>query len=284
MFGSDDMPEHEEFDGWSVRLKRPFVSDDAVFLAHVWHDLYAERCAKSIYAQLESALPSVPFSLPWKSFVKFRPWFEGPAELIVRGFWIDDERHRKFLALRVDGCSDPEGEPVGYVLGDAKDSSSDAAAEGDWVRRVRKRRNSDKVPLTDRVEPDRRSASITLEDPPFEVPGKPRVVKQLGERRLKTDVRSSEEKGDGPGGYSSSDPHSTDKGVGRAFLAARVYRRSGGVLSDMWKTLLHLQKKHSDVINSVAWVALDKDSCFQHRQDEPPQLILLEPFEPERGR
>ena len=167
LFGSVKMSEYEGFSGWTIRLKRPFIPDDAVFLAHVWHDRYTEGRAKSIYAQLESGIPSVPHSLPWKSFVKVCPWFEGPAELLVRGLWFDDERDRKFLALRVDGCSDPEGVPVGYVHGGTRDSSSGAAAEGNRVRYVTKGKIPDEVRLTDRVEPDRGSRTIRVEDPPL---------------------------------------------------------------------------------------------------------------------
>ena len=278
MFGSVKMSEYEGFSGWTIRLKRPFIPDDAVFLAHVWHDRCTEGRAKSIYARLESGIPSGPHSLPWKSFVKVCPWFEGPAELLVRGFWFDDERDRKFLALRVDGCSDPEGVPVGYVHGGTRDSSSGAAVEGNRARLFKKRRVSDKVRLTDRVPPDRGSPSIRLEDPLFEVLGKRRVVEQLGEPGLKGPVRSLKGKGNGPGQYSDSDQYSTGKDVGQVSLAARVDRRSGDVLSDMWETLLYLQEKRSDVVSSVVWVALDQDSRFQHRQEGPPQLILLESF------
>ena len=37
------------------------------------------------------------------------------------------------------------------------------------------------------------------------------------------------------------------------------------------------------MISSVAWVALDEDLGFQHREDEEPQFVLLEPFEPQRS-
>ena len=279
LFGSGSMPKHEGFDGWTIRLKRPFVPDDAVFLAHLRHDPYAEACAKSIYAQLEIAVPVVPDPLPWKSFVEVSPWFEGPAELLVRGYWYNDEKEKKFLALRVDGCSDPEGVPVGYIRSGFKKSSSGAGAKGNPIWYVRGRKVAGKVVLTDQGAPDRGSRTIRVEDPPFDVLGKPRVLEMIEEPGRNGDVRFPKgEEGDGPNYVSSSEPHSTGKGVDRVFLAPRVDRKSGNVLSDMWDTLLYLQKKRSDVVGSVGWMALDLESRFQHRQDEPPGLIPLEPF------
>lgn len=284
LFGSDDMPKIEGFDGWVIRLKRPFVHDDAVFLNYLWHDPCAERCAKSIYAQLESALPALRHGLNFKSFVKVHPWFKGPAELVVKGFWIDDEKDRKFLALRVDGCSDPGGKPVGYVPDDARSSSSRAAAKGDEYRYVRRRRNLSNVRLTDRKEPDRGSAAVVVDDPPFEVVGIPRVVvRGFRKPRPETPLQMTKATDGGPGEYADSDPYGKGKGVGEAQMVARVRQGTGDVLFDMWETLLYLQNKHPRVISSVAWVALDEDLGFQHREDEEPQFILLEPFEPQRS-
>ena len=278
LFGEDDMPGGDEgFDGWTIWLRRPFVEDDAVFLAHVWYDPYTEGCAKSIYAQLESALPVVPRPLPWKSFVEVRPWFEGPAELLVRGFWLRDGRDRKFLALRVDGCSDPRGKPVRYVPSVDKSSSPGAAAEGDTVRYFRRRRVRKKTRLTDRVEPDRGSRRITLEDPPFEVLGISRDVNGVGIQREEGAGRPSKGKSSGPAEYSSSEQYSRGKDVGEVHIVAPVRQPLGDVLSDMWKTLLHLQKKYPALVSSVAWVA-DEGSRFHYRAEEPPQLILLESF------
>ena len=300
-FGSGEIHEDEAFDGWTIRMRRPFVEEDAVFLAHVWYDEYARQSVQSIYAQLESAVPVVSHSLPWKSFVKVRPWFEGPAELLVRGFWLGDERDRKFLALRVDGCSHPIGaKEVRYVRGDAKKTSSGAAPRGGEVKPFRKKRNKtpNKVRLTDRIEPDRDSQSIRLEDASFETLGEPWTVKKIGEEEgdgrtaVQSRARESggpdghasdpyleEGSGGGPGRYSSSDPYSTDKDVGGVSIAAPEHQLLGDVLPDMWRTLEYLQQKHPDLVSSVTWVALDDEGLrFRRRQEGPPRLIPLEAF------
>ena len=305
-FGSGEIPEDEAFGGWTIRMKRPFVEKDAVFLAYVWYDEYTRRSARSIYAQIESAVPDVShhvsLPLPWKSFVRVRPWFEGPAELLVRGFWLGDERDRKFLALRVDGCSHPRGEEdIHYVRGDAKKTLSSAGAKGGERKPFRKKNKTlDKARLTDRIEPDRDSQSIRLEDSPFKSLGEPRVVKKIKEEEGdgKTAVQShaGEDGGGGPDGHSSdpysgegggggsdrhssSDPHSTDKDVGGVSIEAPEHQLLGDVLPDMWKTLKHLQEKHPDLVSSVAWVALDDEGLrFRRRQEGPPRLILLESF------
>ena len=283
-FGSGAIPEDKAFDGWTIRMKRPFVKDDAVFLAHVWHDECTRRSAKSIYVQLENAVPAVSHSLPWKSFVRVRPWFKGRAELLVRGFWLGDERDRKFLALRVDGCSNPRGKPIRYVRGDAKEVLPGVAAKGGERKPFRKKRNKTpgKVRLTDRIEPDRDSQSARLEDSPFKILGEPRPVKKIKESPRKTAGGQSdagEGGGGGPGRYSSSDPYSTGKDVGRVSFAAPEHQLLGDVLPDMWRTLEYLQEKHPDLVRSVAWLALDgKGLRFRRRQEGPPRLILLESF------
>ncbi len=288
LFGSGVMPAAPH--GRTIRLKRSFVKDDVVFLSHVWHDEYTKNCAKWIYAQLESIFPRrVPRSqpwLPWKSFFRVRPWFEGPAELLVRGFWIGDARDKKFLALRVDGCTEPrdkQDKPIYYVRNYAKGASSGAAATatGGKIAPFKKRRKPEDVRrLTHSVEPDRGSSSIQLDDPLFEIIGGRQVVKEMKRGGRKTAIRLLPEKGDGSVLYSASEPHSTGKGVDGVSFAAPVYQPMGNVLLDMWKTLLHLQEKHPDLVSSVAWVA-EEDSRFYYREEEPPELILLAPFSSE---
>jgi len=87
----------------------------------------------------------------------------------------------------------------------------------------------------------------------------------------------------GPGEYADSDQYGKGKGVGEAQMAARVRQGTGDVLFDMWETLLYLQKKHPRMISSVAWVALDEDLGFRHREDGPPRFILMESFDPRRS-
>ena len=282
LFGLRDMPNGEDSGDWIIRLQRPFVPGDVVFLAHVWHDPYAQGRAKSVYAQLESKLPPVAEPLGWKSFLELGPWFEGPAGLLVEGIWVDDESERKFLALRVDGCSDPKGVPVRFVRGDLSKSSSGNAGKSNRVRYVAKRKAPGKVRVTDRVEPDRGSASIVFEDPPFEVLGESRDVKRV-KAGFELPVRPVKGTGSEPPEYSSSEPHSTGKGVHGISMVAPDFRHLGDVLSDMWKTLLNLQGPDPVVFSSVAWVALDQDSRFRHRVEGPPQFIPLEPFTPEQG-
>ena len=282
LFGLREMPEGDGSDVWMVRLQRPFVCEDAAFLAHVWHDPYAQGRAKSIYAQLESRLPSVAGdSLRWKSFVQVGPWFEGPADVVVLGFWVGDESDGKFLALRLDGCSDPKGVPVRYVRGDAGKSSTGAAAKGARARLVTKRKAPSRVRATDRVEPDRGPPSIVFKDPPFEVLGERRDVKQV-KAGDELPIRAVKWAGSEPAAYSSSEPHSTGKGVHGISLVAPDFRHLGDVLSDMWETFLHLRESNPAVVSSLAWVALDRDSRFRHRVDGSPQLIPLEPFTPAR--
>lgn len=268
--------EPEEPDIWKVKLRRRLVNDDVTFLAHVKYDPYAERSAKSIYAQLEKSHKSEKgYNL---CFIKAKPWFQGSADIRVRGIWFDNQR--SFLGLQVAGCSDPTGLPIERDREDRHYSEwSDRGENDDGAEGGLKERLLTKLPqiidLTGDEDPDSGAAEVEILDP---------VFVKLGETRVIFDVRGQLHQGT-PGTkwrgvsrdkFSGGDPHGSGKGVGRAAIHAEAIMESEGILRDMWKALLFMKKKYKE-IETAEWFTFQGD----FRSDEEPKLISLEPFDNE---
>lgn len=258
---------------WPVKLKRRMYNGDVVFLAHMKYDTYTERAAKEIDSQVEiSFLNKAPFA-----FVQVEPWFQGKAQVIVSGIWINNGK--TFLALRVLGCSDPQ---EATILRDRENpNKTNGPAEGDnagkaWdgaPPRILKK-PPEIVDMTGDQEPDHGAATIEIEEPEFIVPGEQRVVIDVRRDRTTT---SAGKPGDGgnPGAFSSGEHHGTGKGIGHASIHAKAVMESKGMLRDMWDALLYLRKKNSGTIRSVEWFTFEDGFVAS----DEPHLIGLHPFD-----
>jgi len=258
---------------WKVKLRKRLVNGDIVFLAHAKYDPYTELVAKSIYAQIESRHDPEHKS---PAFITVPPWFQGPAELKVRGIWFDSGQ--SFLALQILGCSDPVGAPI---MRDRENTNkTDQPAEGGgigeaWagmpVRSLVK--YPDIIDLTGDDEPDHGTATVEIQDPDFEV---------LGQSRVVIDVRRDRAKGSaGPRGegtdtttYSSGEPQGSGKGVGYASIHARPVMESHGVLRDMWNAMLFLENEKPELVQSVEWFTFEDG----YSKNPEPKMIGLEFF------
>ena len=258
-------------DRWVIRLPPQSVAADAVFVACARYDSYCEKAAKRIYAEIEAR------STPERPSVSLRvgPWFQGPATLRVRGLWLGRDT---FLALRVDGCSDPPGPPID-LLHEVSETAPDRAASvednGYGARLVRRRHEPDVPVLTSDAEPDRGAGYIELQDPDFVVLGTPRkFVKVLRPRRSSTSGRliSTE----APPSYSAGEESSSGNRVGSAHIHAPEVEevRSEGVLLDMWNALSFLRSEFAHEVMSLCWYTFEHG--FEARG--PPYLIPLPRF------
>lgn len=201
-FDQPALPEH-----WPIKLKKRMRDGDVVFLAHVHYDPHAQRAAKSVYAQVETAFSGGGSY----AFVKITPWFTGPAQIKVSGLWINGGR--TFLGLRMRGCSDPQGEPIQRDRENAnktdtpgEDGEADKARDGAPLHVLKKL--PEIVDLTDDQEPDHGAATIEVEEPEFEILGTQRVVIDVKRDRAET---SAGRPGDGgePGAFSSGEAYGT---------------------------------------------------------------------------
>jgi len=266
--------EPEESGKWKVKLRKRLRNGDTIFLAHAKYDLYTEKVAKSIYAQLEENFKPES-KLP--IFIQARPWFQGPAEIKVRGIWFDN--NKSFLALGIIGCSDPDG----ILISRERDNTNKrvGADKGDeldegWASAVKKKLvwPPDIVSLTGDAEPDHGSNSVEILDNNFEVLGIPRlIVDRYGKKVAdRTGVRKN---GDDPSFYSSGEAYGSGKGVGYASIHAQPVMESKGALMDIWNAAQHIKKKYHDKIQSVDWYTFQDG----YKAFGIPRLIALEPID-----
>lgn len=257
---------------WPVKLARRMCNGDVTFLAHVLYEDYARRAAKSIYAQIESAFQSNNKI----SFPKVGPWFQGPARLLLKGFWTDGGK--TFLGLQMAGCSDPGGVPI---IRDRENTNKvTKTAEGDNVneawdgmpRRVINK-SSEMIDLTDNYEPDQGSATVDVEEPKFIVLGEPRVVIDVRRDRAKSKNGKSGQD-DESEKFSCGEPSGTGKGTGNASVSARPVMESMGALRDVWNALLHLKNTRPELVQSVEWFTFED----KFSENPEPRLISLEQF------
>lgn len=270
------LDESEESGKWKVKLGKRLVNDDVVFLAHAKYDPYTERIANDIYSTIESQYDPENKK---PAFIKAPPWFQGPAEIKVKGIWFDNRQ--SFLGLQVIGCSDPEGLPI---LRDRENTNkTDAAAEEDgigeaWAGAPERvlMKYPDIINLTSDDEPDHGSATVEIQDPDFEVLGTPRVVIDVRRDRAKGSA-GARGNGSDVSAFSSGEPHGDKKGVGYASIHARSIMESKGALRDMWDAMLFLKTKFPDLIKSVEWYTFQDEFS----KDAEPKPIAVHAFEKE---
>ena len=264
--------EPEEPGQWKVKLRKRMTNGDIVFLAHAKYDPYTQSAAKSIYAQIETEHdPKGRFP----AFIKVAPWFQGPAELKVSGIRFDNGK--SFLALQVNGCSNPDG---ALIVRDRENSNrvNEGAAPGAreaWAGTPERQliKPPEIVDLTSDEDPDHSAAPIEIEDDNFEELGEKRLV--IDRRREKAESKAgAKQQGTCADKYSGGEPSGDGKGVGYASIHAKPVLESQGTLRDVWDALLFLKKKHPEKILKIQWYTWE--SGFSN--DPEPQLIGLTEF------
>ncbi|WP_296291688.1 hypothetical protein [Pseudomonas sp.] len=267
--------EPEEPGQWKVKLRSRMVNGDIVFLAHAKYDPYTRSAAKSIYAQIE-AEHDPRGRLP--AFIKVAPWFQGHAELKVSGIRFNNGK--SFLALQVNGCSNPQG---ALIVRDRENSNrvnegADPGAREAWAGTPERQliKPPEIVDLTSDEEPDHSAASIEIEDDDFEELGEKRLI--IDRRREKAESKAgAKQQGTCADKYSGGEPSGDGKGVGYASIHAKPVLESQGTLRDVWNAMLFLQKKHPDKIEKVQWFTWEGG----FKNDPEPQLIGLTEFDKE---
>ncbi|WP_415258485.1 hypothetical protein [Thauera phenylacetica] len=258
---------------WPVKLAKRMRNGDTVFLAHVLHDPYARKLAKSIYGQIESAFQA---EAPYV-FLKVAPWFRGATRVKVAGIPIDGGR--TFLGLRVVGGSGPLGDTIhrdrdrpGNAGGVEPPLPGHDHGGGLSLRSLT--RLPDILDLTDDEEPDHGSSSLDIQEEDFEELGEPRVIVDV--------QRANQGKSGGrPHGkgeeitFSTGEPHGSGKGVGYASIHACAVLESHGTLRDMWSAVLYLKTCKPDAVKAVEWFTFEDG----FKDDPEPKLIAFEPFE-----
>lgn len=260
---------------WLVNLQPSISNADAVLVAHLKYDDYAQQKAKQIYSQIEVAYEGD--QPKGGAFIKIYPWFEGLAELNVEGIPFDDN---SFLALRVNGVSEPDGVPIERYrrYKNKEEASRGSAGVIDLepltlpVRRVKK---PDIALITSVNQPDINSTgAIILNDDRVRL-GIPRIVipaklSKIGNRSVVVVPNNSN-----PTEFATGEEHGQGKGVGKALIYSNQALESHGALRDMWNAMLYLKRKHPLQIQSVDWFTF-KDGF---KNDIEPSVISLTLFE-----
>lgn len=273
LFAPLNETEEEDQGLWKVRLRKRLVNADVILLAHAKYDRYSEEAVKSIYSQIEANFK--PDSTA-PIFIKITPWFQGPAALKVKGVWFDGGK--SFLGLQIDGCSQPDGNPI--LLGrensnDADQLSADAELGTAWAGMPERKlvKPPEIIDLTGDLEPDSQAISAEIEDTDFEEMGKPRVV-----IKMKPDLAKSsagpKTKGTDASMFSSGEAHGSGQGVGYASISAKPVAETYGMLLDMWNAMQFLKEKYPHSIESVEYYTFSDG----YKTGIEPKLIGLEPF------
>ena len=260
-------------ESWLVQPSRYVHDDDALLLASMLYDPYAQRAAKEIYAQRDYALGNGLEAVS----LQVRPWFQGYAKIRVRGRWL--ENRKTFVCYEVTGLSEPQSHP--YEIRRPKYSIK--APHGEIVTAIHRPhvevpKPEDPFQITDRQEPDRGAAEWRKSDPGFETIGpKCRFTRSTEERtysqRKVVTVTPSAKPA-----HSTGDNVGTNKDVGKLKHVARRFMGDGGVLNAMWMELTRLKNTQTG-FSSLEWYShkrFHQESTFRlhplsqfHEDDSP---------------
>ncbi len=252
---------------WPVKFTYRVHKHDAILLAHMLYDPYAEQAARSIYSQIEARFPAD------RILFEVTPWFQGSGEISVSGVPIDGGN--TFLGLQILGCTQPDGATIHR---EREKSTTVPATDGDDAPTQFPYHHllniPDVIDLTDDEEPDHGSSWLDLPEDEFVILGKPRaVLDKRYTRKNVPDIRGVSVPGDETI-FSTGEPYGSGKGVGQASIHAPITLESQGFLRDMWNALLYLKSAYPTAIHSVSWFTFEDG--FSTSPD--PRLISLEPF------
>lgn len=268
-------PEH-----WPIKLASSCYNADAIFLAHVLHDPFATRAAKSIYAWLDNQYQK----FGGKAFLKAEPWFKGPATLVVQGQRIDDDT---FLALRIIGGSDPTGSHIDAYRenpGKADEGAPDGSPNSRWKggRELNPNPGQLVVNLTPDDEPGQNGDIVEILNPTFEVVGERR---QVVHHRLTTastrpgqPIPSEESEQ-----HSAADRHGSGGKTGYASIhTEEIVLPSGGAVQDIWDALLYFRRTQPEFVTAVGWYSAELGEFVIEDSNKGFQLVALKLYDDEQ--
>lgn len=270
------LDEGEVDDGsvWKVKLRKRLYDKDVLLLAHAKYDkAYCEKVVKRIYDQIEELYdpkdPSKPKPL------KVAPWFQGKAQIKIRGVWFDD--NKSFLGLQILGCSEPNGIDI---LRDRVNTNKtnlpidDIDKGNSWNGAPLRAINPPEIiDLTGDLEPDHSAPIVEIQDPDFEVLGIERVVRDSWRARAKG-TRGVRKQSSETTVFATGDPRGDGKGVGYASIHAPTTLESEGALRDVWNAMRHLKSKYPARVTAVEWFTFND----QYQCSDKPNQIPLNPF------
>lgn len=273
-------PEAVPRGSWGVRLMARCQDADGIFLAHVENDPHTERVARSVYSDLHTQFTNKKSGE--LAFPKIQPWHEGRGKLKVDGIWLDEDK-RRFLGLRIVGCSEPSGPPILVWRsnpGPAEVPAGDDAPLAGWRgRRLPEDGSASSLAkLTSVEEPDRDSASIHIEAPSVEVLGLRRQVTQQRAKSAQTRPGPPVES-TGADRFSAGERYGSSRGAGHASIHTEPALPSEGAQRDLWNALLYLHEQAPAVVQAVGWYsAQQREVIYSVRE---PKMISFPQASPD---
>ena len=259
--GSEPVP-----DEWLVRfgwVERRLVPADAVFLAHLRYSPLTQRRARALYAQMETAHPSVASARSEGVYLEVEPWFSGPADLRVSGFPLPDGG---FLALRLDGGTDPAGP---RVVRERRPPARNRPGGRGGADAASSKPRPERVALDRDRRPGRGPFHVPVPDQPFDVLGVPQPVDEVLSESSGAGSGESAPRGDAEAVGSTAEPLGSGRGVESAVVSAPLR----DVLQDVWDALCDLRRRYPTRILSLHWYHPSRGFVFSRS----PRLVPLAP-------
>lgn len=238
----------EDADSWLVQ-PRPYIpDDDALFLAWARYDTNTQDAAKLLYAQLDNAHGKKIKA----TSLQVRPWFQGVAQLRVKGIWLDDGK--TFLCLEVTGMSQPQTHPYEIRRDKLSTQRLQATERQHKLARVKREltKQQDPFVITDLLEPDKDSFSWAKPDPDFEIQGPKCSYTTSFEERQSPPRRTVRIPASDKNLLSTGDPTGYNKDVNKITTVAKRVVGDGGILTAMWEELKRLKGVKKE-FSSLAW-------------------------------
>lgn len=248
---------------WIVKPSVKMRGYDAVFLAHLLYDDYADEQIRRVNAQFISRDPTAQI------FMEATPWFTGKGQLECRGRWLNDGN--TFLCLNLSRSTQPDGEEIEWQT--KKFDSSEGKEGGRLVlpRPVRTAEADEFLNENSHTVPDSHSEIIVVKPPPFGVIGSKRSIKKTKDV-IKTDRGRLGPHPSEAGSHSSGDGSGTGKNVGKLEHAPEAELETQGFLYDIWNAFRSIMEDNPDRVTKVNWYTPPK---FQNQG--PPRAIRLQP-------
>ena len=243
---------------WQVTVDKHCVDGDGIFLAHLKHDEVTKRRVRDIWAQCE-AVQDVLGSA--HAFPKVPPWFQGAAQLLVKGVWLDPGK-RRFLALQITGCSDPGGVEIYLDRANTNITGPLKKIKGgtSWPRiREVQSRSDTSIQITHIQEPSAGHVTEEVDDDGFVRLGRERKISRV--QRQTTAARGQPtlvEKS--PGKTVSGGAVFGDReGVAPGSIAAPEIASVDHTLMATWEALVAMVKDKKSPVLEVAAVTANGD-------------------------
>ena len=226
----------------------PFTTDaDAHLLARLRYDAEMSKKLRRFPAVLDHELMASKNNV---AFMKFGPWYYGPAELKVQGI---DLGNGHFLGLRIVGHTLPEDIPV-HALRVQKetDRNGELAGYPMPLREVHEVPEGQTIAVAQELGADGDTDINVIQDPGIEILNTPAQVttetvrRDRNGRTIRTPSAPSSCSAPGEVG-------GTGKGVGNLQAHSEALPSAGGSVLKLWAGLVDLQQANPNLIRSVSW-------------------------------